>query len=49
MIGAVTLLLLLALVGLLLAGFSVSAGRAQFGWLGLACVVLAVLLQRGVL
>lgn len=46
---SINLILLIAgLILLVLAGLSVSGGRLQLGWLGLACVVLAALLTGGI-
>ena len=41
------ILLIVGLVLLVLAGLSVSSGRLQLGWLGLACIFLIQLLERG--
>lgn len=38
-----TILLVVSLILLVLAAFGVAAPRVNLGWLGLACVVLAML------
>jgi hypothetical protein len=46
-----TLNLILLVAGFILfvlAGLGVSGGRLQLGWLGLACITLAVLLTGGI-
>lgn len=41
------LLMIIAIILLVLAGFGVSAGRVSLGWIGLASWALAVLLGSG--